>query len=642
MAVAKLKVASVIAAMLAVAAGTGLGVAKPMEAGAPEAKAGPPNKTPAAKLATLRIESTPSGAKVFIRTGGHNGYAEVGKTPITLRDVEPGLLEYTLLRNDCRLYDGSLWIEPGKEHVEKVAMEPGRVFFVDGKNPRASDANPGTEAAPWQTPRRACEAIRPGDTVLFRAGRYVDPWKPGWSNKYPFTPDKSGTAQAPIVLRAYPGEMVILGLGRRPNTAVRIYCRKYVVIDGFKVEGRVAFTSERGRPCEGCVVRNCDVSVGYAPPGDPSLNWGIVNHAEGRVRIANNYVHDILDSGNHGHNTACIMLFSPSSGCIVENNEADTGPERLIYNAFGQKGGHIFGNIWRRNIARNAAAGFLGMAATACDESSGDNVYYCNLCINCKTAFELNHMCYGFRIFNNTAWNCYRFLSGGDGCERNRCWNNIAVVKIGYSTGRWPVERLFVFCDYNLLWVKKVARHRWRPYADDLAAWRAKTGFGGHSVAADPLFVDPGRGDFRLRRGSPAVHAGRPLAAAVGSGRDSNLLEITNQGSYVYVVQLHRGRHGAAPPEDRPLRSPFEPGDFVQIGLGERARVAEVIDRTHLKLDRKVSWKDGDWVTFPFKGKAPDIGAYEYGDERQIIGPTWKHYPKRDFSKKKIRSAAGW
>jgi len=68
-----------------------------------------------------------------------------GKTPITLRDIKPGLLEYTLLSTNRQLHDGSLWIEPGQEHVEKVEMKPGRVFFVSQRNPKADDNNPGTE-----------------------------------------------------------------------------------------------------------------------------------------------------------------------------------------------------------------------------------------------------------------------------------------------------------------------------------------------------------------------------------------------------------------------------------------------------------------------------------------------------------------
>jgi len=157
----------------------------------------------------------PSGAKVFIRTAGHNGYAEVGRTPITLCDVEPGLLEYTLLRNDCQLYDGSLWVEPGKEHIERVRMKPGRVFFVDQKHPKASDANPGTEAAPWKTINKRSKNLCPGDTVLVKEGKYVeaDPTDEKASigcesGTMGVLVVRSGEPGRPITFRAYPGHEV--------------------------------------------------------------------------------------------------------------------------------------------------------------------------------------------------------------------------------------------------------------------------------------------------------------------------------------------------------------------------------------------------------------------------------------------------
>jgi len=115
------------------------------------------------KPATLRIVSHSPVATVFVRTGGHNGFAEIGKTPLALKDVQAGLLGYTLLRTDRQLHDGSLWIEPGQEHVEEVALSPGRVFFVDQKEPKAADSSPGTEQEPWKTMHRACEVMVAAD-----------------------------------------------------------------------------------------------------------------------------------------------------------------------------------------------------------------------------------------------------------------------------------------------------------------------------------------------------------------------------------------------------------------------------------------------------------------------------------------------
>lgn len=71
--------------------------------------------------------------------------------------------------------------------------------------PDGSDNNPGTESKPFKTMRKAGEmATSPGDTVYIRGGVYGGGWDAHLS------PQASGTAQAPITFRAYPGELPIL------------------------------------------------------------------------------------------------------------------------------------------------------------------------------------------------------------------------------------------------------------------------------------------------------------------------------------------------------------------------------------------------------------------------------------------------
>jgi hypothetical protein len=74
--------------------------------------------------------------------------------------------------------------------------------------PDGSDQAGGTtESKPFQTLRRAVEAAtQPGDTVWIRGGVYLA--DSTWANQ--LSPRYSGTAQAPITFRNYPGELPIL------------------------------------------------------------------------------------------------------------------------------------------------------------------------------------------------------------------------------------------------------------------------------------------------------------------------------------------------------------------------------------------------------------------------------------------------
>jgi len=69
-------------------------------------------------------------------------------------------------------------------------------YYVDGDNRTASDSNPGTQSLPWKTIGKATGLLRPGDTVLVRAGVYREL----------VILSQSGTAASPITIAAYPGD----------------------------------------------------------------------------------------------------------------------------------------------------------------------------------------------------------------------------------------------------------------------------------------------------------------------------------------------------------------------------------------------------------------------------------------------------
>ncbi len=69
-------------------------------------------------------------------------------------------------------------------------------YYVDANNPSARDTNPGTQAQPWKTIGKATGLLKPGDTVLVKAGVYREL----------VILSKSGTATQPITIAAFPGD----------------------------------------------------------------------------------------------------------------------------------------------------------------------------------------------------------------------------------------------------------------------------------------------------------------------------------------------------------------------------------------------------------------------------------------------------
>jgi hypothetical protein len=86
---------------------------------------------------------------------------------------------------------GSLWLS---------SRVPAAIYHVAQQISGASDANPGTLARPWQSLSRAAERLKPGDTVFVHSGVYRET----------VLLSASGTARAPITLRAADGEQAVI------------------------------------------------------------------------------------------------------------------------------------------------------------------------------------------------------------------------------------------------------------------------------------------------------------------------------------------------------------------------------------------------------------------------------------------------
>ena len=83
----------------------------------------------------------------------------------------------------------------------ELAAGPKR--FVDAA--RGNDADSGTEQAPWRTLGYALRQLKPGDTLWLRGGTYYER----------VFLSRSGTAEAPITIGSFPGELAVLDGGLR-------------------------------------------------------------------------------------------------------------------------------------------------------------------------------------------------------------------------------------------------------------------------------------------------------------------------------------------------------------------------------------------------------------------------------------------
>ncbi len=453
----------------------------------------------------------------------------------------------------CVIFLGFLGFEGGAEAA---------TYYVDQNHESASDSNPGTEELPWLTLKKATNTAQKGYTVLVKEGIYIDDSGDAYSK---FNPVNSGTLENPIIFRSVPRYSAIIRSPALPsNTSYAWYVanRAYIVIDGFKLEGGVRFQSNFHSS-----IKNSDISIGHCPSDDPTLNWGLVLYSSRYCTLENNYVHDIADSGSHDNNTAAIMVFGgidtgPSEDNIIQNNLADAG-NGVVYSAFGQKAGNIRQNIWRYNIAQNAPTGFLGMGATAGTVASEDNIYYQNIAINCERAFALNHMCYRFKFYNNTAYNCSKFLSGGNNSNKDiQLWNNIMW---GNTTAIWwggypnalPFSSLINYSDYNDFYGYSVIGYREKEPTltyTTLSGWQTATGFDVNSINSDPLFVNSTNRDFHLQTNSSCLNAGIDRQ---DYDDDTDTTESINMGAYITGNEII-GPNTETPPDVVPPSVPTD------------------------------------------------------------------------------------
>lgn len=403
------------------------------------------------------------------------------------------------------------------------------VYYVDAIN--GSNANPGTEARPWQTIQKAHGTLLPGQTVLVRAGTYTSA-----TNYAVVAINRSGAEGAPITYRNYPGERPLIRTTKGVNNhGIEVRDAAWIVIDGFEIEGHVGQVSY-----EEAQQQN-QLALAYSKLTPPKYIGAIVDsngisiagktvNKTHHITVRNNIVHDTPGGGINANYADYVTIennrvygtsaYSPygTSGIsflapynldsntsiyklVAMNNTVSDAKNLFPCNCFGFRqptdGNGIIidsfnkhGYTGRTLVANNVVFNNGGRGIHALNTSYGD-------------------------VFNNTTYQNSQIAITGDGeitMQRSRfmrIWNNIMVARPD-RPANVTTQSTDVDFSHNIVFGGN--------------RWSDTPGSVNNRLGTDPRFVAT-TGDYRfqLAADSPAVDtafaSGVPAADGQGAPR---------------------------------------------------------------------------------------------------------------------------
>ncbi|MGD9496698.1 MAG: PKD domain-containing protein [Armatimonadota bacterium] len=472
--------------------------------------------------------------------------------------------------------------------------------------PGGADDNPGTLELPWATLEHAATQVGPGDTLVLAAGEHGGV----------FAPERGGEgAEAPLTVRAQQRRQAVL-TGAPGQFAVSLQGLAHVRLEGLTIRTTNAPGGRwlRVDGCEHIVVddmrmEDTDASLGLhiTASSDVTLRAcelrlarsGSMARIEGsqRVTIAGCAFtrggHDVLLLWPDRTNRQFVLrgnVFHPTTcrGPLVDSVERILFEDNVITRMFD--GGRCAGanfqffasdSIFRFNRVYDNWGEHLWWLSTYREtlDFQGIRAYHNVFDDNSSIALRmLKANRYGTaansRFINNVfarndPYGSHRDLQISEGdADQVRFVGNLltgAAEVDEQSVGLGDLERAGEMFVRNL--------------------------------TGDPGFADATAHDHAPGADSPMRDGGAPLTHVVGTGTGSTLT--------VADARCFYDGFGIA----------GEVGDTIVVGP-ERLRAVVLradLEASTLVLDRELSWRDGDPVSLPFDGAAPELGVYQEG-----------------------------
>ncbi|HKY31257.1 MAG TPA: right-handed parallel beta-helix repeat-containing protein [Candidatus Polarisedimenticolia bacterium] len=371
------------------------------------------------------------------------------------------------------------------------------VLHVDQAHPACDDDGEGTPSAPFCTIDQAADEAFPGDEVVVASGLYNER----------VSPARSGLPGSPIVLRAADGASVTV---TSPTYGFQISAKSWIVVRGFTVADTVSYgiyakdssfvtiaanhVTRAGEPVDGMTRAGI-----YLNNTSDSVVTGnvTVENTDGGIKLNNAATRNLVEKNISAYNARGYTRAAPGidvrsgGNTIVRNvthHNEDTGIQ--IYN-----GAHD--NLIVSNIAYDNGDHGIDVL-----RSTGQTILNNTVYRNVTAGINVEGGSTGCRLANN--------ISVDNAIQGPRTRGNIRV-----DTESIPGTTI----DHDLVWHSVPdTMITWGSVKHaTLAGFVAATGMELHGLEADPLWVSPQAGDFRLTAGSPAIDSADSGAGSAAS-----------------------------------------------------------------------------------------------------------------------------
>lgn len=521
---------------------------------------------------------------------------------------------------------------------------PAATYYV---SPTGSDSNPGTEGSPWLTISHAVRwhgYLAAGDTVYLRGGIYS-----GNNNAIDLNAElgaAAGTSNAPITIRAYPGETPIVCDITSPYRGAQFKTNAWWVFDGITYSNN--YVNFEFQECSRMVLRNC--TLGWSATNDWGYagvyfiylsrfntitncqfeRWGGIDVGAGcedsgvsvsfgneasdvpcdmNLVVSNQFLY-----GAHDHmqlNSASNIFrgnffvnapWMPTNASCYTLADGETNMYGLFGNRHtkpGDAGDHQFDmrNIWEGNTFLYAGCPPDDGGAFGIELGTTNSVYRFN-----TWAFSLAAGVYfntsgtashsrGNTVYNNVIY--------GNGLSHTYGGSRMQSYSYGLTMSTFENRRMSNAVVNNIIWANL-------PGDVDPVIWSnqiMRTNWIGGVGLGNPLFAstngigwhyDSGNlPDFRLQTNSPCIDAGAWLTRTRGSG--SGTVVPVDEPRY-----FSDGHHMVS-------------GDTVRFAGTTNLFTVALVDwvNREITLNASATWTNDEPFTLAFNGNAPDMGAFE-------------------------------